>query len=229
MKKKIVTIIWAVVFLTLCTTTVAETKILSQSIRYSDSSEAIGSSVKQGERIEIKISVLVEERKNVTFFTRLENPTFYLEEEKLTKNSSLLLELAPGTHNVRVLGDVGFGVNEEIILLGSDSMSKYILARIESPFILKEEAYTNYIVTALLSIIASGFAVFLVVKGKKTVEKSVSAKKTEKKRKKVRELLKTYFQNTAGTLTIPQKQEAKKLANEIDEVFTEKEKEKTKG
>ncbi len=220
MKKKIVVIIGAVVFLMLCTTAVAETKILSQSIRYSDSSEKIEGFVKQGERVEIKISVLISEQKNVTFFTRLENPTFYFEEEKLTENSSLLLELAPGTHNIRVLGDVGFGKNnEEIILLGSDSMSKYILARIESPFILKEEAYTNYIVTALLSVIVTGFAVFLVVKGKKAVEKSVSAKKTEKKRKKVRELLKTYFQNTAGTITIPQKQEAKKLANEIDEVL----------
>ena len=221
MKKKIVVIIWAVVFLMLCTTAVAETKILDQSIRYSDSSEKIEGFVKQGERVEIKISFLVEERKNVTFFTRLENPTFYLEENKLTENSSLLLELFPGTHAIRILGIVGAGGKDgdEIILLGSDSMSKYIRARIESPLILKEEAYTNYIVTALLSVIVTGFAVFLVVKGKKTVEKSVSAKKTEKKRKKVRELLKTYFQNTAGTLTVPQKQGARKLANEIDRVL----------
>ncbi len=221
MKKKIVVIIWAVVFLTLCTNAVAKTRILNQDIRYSDSSEKIEGFVKQGERVVIKISFLVEERKNVTFFTKLENPAFYLGENKLTENSSVSLELAPGTHAIRILGIVGVGGKDgdEIILLGSDSMSKYILARIESPFILKEEAYTNYIVTALLSVIVTGFAVFLVVKGKKTVEKSVSAKKTEKKRKKVRELLKVHFQNTAGTLTIPQKQEAKKLANEIDEVL----------
>ena len=221
MKKKIVAIIWAVVFLTLCTTAVAETKILSQSIRYSDSSETIGSHVKQGERIEIKISVLVDERKNVTFFTRLENPAFYLEEEKLTENSSLSLELAPGTHAIRILGRVGAGGKDgdEIILLGSDSMSKYILARIESPFILKEEAYANYALTALLSVIATGFAIFLVTRGKKTVQKAVSSKKTEKQRKEVRELLKAYFQSTAGTLTTPQKQAAKQLVNKIDGVL----------
>ena len=169
--------------------------------------------------MEVKISVLVSERKNVTFFTRLENPVFYLEEQKLTENSSVSLELAPGTHNVRVLGDVGFAYNEEIILLGSDSMSKYILARIESPFILKEEAYANYFVTALLSIVATGFAVFLVTKGKKSVQKSFSAKKSEKQRKEVRELLKAYFQSTAGTLTTPQKQAAKQLVNLIDGIL----------
>jgi len=221
MKKKIIAIIWIVVFLTLCTTAVAETKILSQSIRYSDSSEAVGAHVRQGERVEIKISVLVEERKNVTFFTRLENPMFYLEEEKLTENSSLSLELVPGTHSIRILGRVGAGGKDgdEIILLGSDSMSKYILARIESPFILKEDAYTNYAITALLSIIVTGFAVFLVTKGKKTVQKSISTKKAGKQRKEIRELLKAYFQSTAGTLTTPQKQAAKKLVNLIDGIL----------
>lgn len=219
MKKKIVALIFAVVFLLLSTIAVAETKILSQNIRYSDSSEAVGTHVKQGERVEIKISFLVDERRNVTFFTKLENPVFYLEEQKMTENSSLTLELAPGTHNVRVLGDVGFAYNSEIILIGSDSMSKYILARIASPFILKEEAYTNYVITALSSIAATGLAVFLVARGKKTVQKSVSAKKVERQRKEIRELLKAYFQSTAGTLTTPQKQAAKQLVNEIDGIL----------
>ena len=221
MKRNISVIIGAVVFLLLSTPAIADTRILSQSIRYSDSSETIGSHVKQGERIEIKISVLVEERRNITFFTRLENPVFYLEEEKLTENSSLSLELPPGTHAIRLLGRAGAGGKDgdEIILLGSDSMSKYILAKIESPFILKEEAYANYIITALMSITAAGCVVFLVTRGKKTVQKSVSVKKSEKKRKEVRELLKAYFQNTAGTLTTPQKQAAKKLAKEIDRIL----------
>lgn len=221
MKRNIFVIIGAVVFLLLSTTAIAETRILSQSIRYSDSSERIGETVKQGERVEIKISILISERRNVTFFTKLENPAFYLEESKLTENSSLLLELFPGTHSIRILGRVGGGGKDgdEIILLGSDSMSKYILAKIESPFILKEEAYANYIVTALMSITATGFALFLVARGKKTVQKSVSAKKSEKKRKEVRKLLKAYFQSTAGALTTPQKQEAKKLAKEIDRVL----------
>jgi hypothetical protein len=220
MKKYIFVIIGAVVFLLLSITAVAETKILNQSIRYSDSSEKIEGFVKQGERVEIKISFLVSERRNVTFFTKLENPAFYLDEDKLTENSSLLLELSPGAHEIRVLGTVGFGKdNEEIILLGSDSMSKYILARIESPFILKEEAYVNYFVIGLLSVIVTGFAMFLLTKGKKIRAKSVTEKKAEKSRQKVRELLKVYFQNVAGILTIPQKQKAKKLVNEIDRVL----------
>ena len=128
--------------------------------------------------------------------------------------------MTPGTHSIRVLGNVGFGKdNEEIILLASDSMSEYILARIESPFILKEEAYTNYLITGLLSVIGTGFIMFLVTRGKKVIAKTVAERKAEKKRKKVRELLKAYFQNVAETLNNPQRQEAKKLVNEIDEVL----------
>lgn len=220
MRKNIFVVIGAVVFLLLSTTAVSETKILSQSVRYSNSSEKIEGFVKQGERIEIQISILVSERRNVTFFTKLENPVFYLEEDKLTENSSLLLELFPGTHTIRVLGMVGAGKDgEEIILLGSDSMSKYILARIESPYILKEEVFVNYIVTCLLSVIITVFAMFFVTKGKKVMEKTLVEKKAEKKRKMVRELLKTYLQNIVGSLTIPQRHEAKKLVNEIDGIL----------
>lgn len=220
MRKNILLIIWAVVFLLFSTTVIAETKILSQSIRYSDRSESIDGTVKQSERIEIKIAVLISESRNVTFFTRLQNPVFYLEEEKLTENSSLSVEMTPGTHMVRCLGNVGTGKDgDEIILLGSDSMSEYILARIESPFILKDEALVNYAVIGFLSIIGSGFVTILLAKGKKFRTKSVFLKKSEDKRRKVRELLKTYFENIAINLNNPQKQDAKNLVNEIDEVL----------
>ena len=220
MRKNIFLIIWAVVFLLFSTIAIAETKILSKSISYSDRSESIDGTVKQGERVEIKIAVLVSEQKSITFFTRLQNPAFYLEEEKLTENSSLKVELTPGTHTIRCLGYVGTGKDgDEVILLGSDSMSEYILARIESPFILKDEALVNYVVIGVLSVIGTGFVTVLLTKGKKVRTKSVFLKKTENKRKKVRELLKTYFENVAVNLNNPQKQEAKNLVNEIDGVL----------
>jgi hypothetical protein len=220
MKKNMFLIIWAVVFLLFSTTVVAQTKILSKSISYSDRSESIDGTVKLGERVEIKIAVLISESRSVTFFTRLQNPVFYLTEEKLTENSSLSVELTPGTHTVRCLGYVGNSKDgDEIILLGSDSMSEYILARIESPFILKDEALGNYAVIGVLSVIGTIFVTVLLAKGKRVRTKSVFLKKTENKRKKVRELLKTYFENVAVNLNNPQRQDAKTLVNEIEEVL----------
>jgi hypothetical protein len=93
------------------------------------------------------------------------------------------------------------------------------VVNIESPFILKDEAYVNYFIFSLLSIILTGISVFLITKGKKTIQKSVSAKKAEKKRNEIRELLKAYFQNTAGNLSTPQKQAAKQLVKSIDGIL----------
>lgn len=220
MNKKIFALIGAVAFVLFSFNSVADTKILSQSIRYRDSSEIIQGHVKQGERIEIKLTILSSERKNTTFFTRLEEPIFFLGEDKLTENPSLEVELSPGTHNIRVLGKVGNGNdNDEIILLGSDSMSEYIRARIESPYILKEEAYLNYLIIGILCVFCTCITAIIVIRLKGGRSKSSFIKSSNKNRKKVRELLKVYFQNVAGTLNNNQKQGAKTLVNQIDEVL----------
>lgn len=221
MRKTIIALIIINILLPLITIrSVADTRIMSQNIDYCESGEAIFEEVRQGERVEISIRVLVSEEKELSLFSELNDVSFYLEEEKISSNSSVNVILPPGTHNFRVIGSVHDIAEdgEQITLLGSYSLGRYITAKISSPFILKNTAYSYAIVSGFLGAIFAALVVFFFTKGKLYNMRSTIVKKSEEQRKKARDSVIGFVKGVAGSLNADQRREAKELLRKLDEV-----------
>ncbi len=203
------------------TTSAADTRVLSQRIGDCENGTELHGTVTTGEKVEVKISVLIAEEKQIVLFTELQDSAYYLEESKISENSSLKLTLQPGTHTIRLVGIVpptGVVDGQEITLLGCDNLGRYITARIISPYILKNSAYTFIAISGASCAIIAGLSVFLATKGKLHRAKSLVEKKYEKNSKKTRMKLKTYLEKIAPSLTVTQKKEAKILMKELGEI-----------
>lgn len=220
MRKAVVALIIAVALLPMISTiAVAETRIMDQRTSYCGSGEAISGEVEQGERVEVSMSILVSEEKELSLFSSLTAPAFYLEEDKVSDNSSVLLKLQPGTHKIRVIGTVPMGADgEELTLLGSYDLGKYVTSTIRSPYILKSSADTYILITGVSCAIAAGLIVFFSTKGKLYRMKSTIVKKSEDKRKKDREKMIVFLKEIAPNLNAVQRKRAKELLKETDEV-----------
>lgn len=201
------------------TTSAADTRILSQRIGDCEDGTELHGTVTTGEKVEVKISVLIAEEKQMVLFTELQDSAYYLEESKVSENSSLKLTLQPGTHTIRLVGIVpptGVVDGQEITLLGCDNLGRYITASIISPYILKNSAYTLIATSGASCAIIAGLIVFFVTKGKLHRMKAVSEKKFNGKIRLSREKLKTFLKEIAPVLTTVQRNEAKELLKKMD-------------
>ena len=204
------------------TTSAADTRILSQRIGDCENGTELHGTVTTGEKVEVKISVLIAEEKQMVLFTELQDSAYYLEESKVSENSSLKLTLQPGTHTIRLVGVVpptGVVDGQEITLLGCDNLGRYITASIISPYILKNSAYTFIAMSGTSCAIMAGLVVFLATKGKQRGMKSGIEKKYEENSKKTRMKLKTFLEKVAPNLNIDQRREAKALMKELGEIL----------
>jgi len=220
MKKAVVFLIIVIsLMLLISTTSGANTRILSQKAGYCESGETISEQVRQGERVEVSIKVLISEEKELYLFSELNDAKFYHGDEKISDNSSINLVLPPGSHILRCIGMTPSFVadGEEITLLGSYSLGKYITARISSPYILKNTAYSYVIVSGILCAIITAMIVFFVTKGKLHRMKSSVDKKSLDHRKKVREEVMDFVKGIAPNLNADQRRGAKKLLRKLDE------------
>lgn len=221
MKQTSLVLVFAIGFLLLVTTNSdADTRIMTSSISYCESGETISNMVRQGERVEVCIKVLVSDEQEISLFSELNDVAFYLEEQKISDNNSLNLVLPPGTHNLRAIGlawDMAED-GEEITLLGSYSIGRYITAQISSPYILKNTAYSYIMISVFLCAIITGLVVFFFTKGKLRMMKSTMVKKSEDQRKETREKVIGFVKVIAPNLNAEQKREAKELLRKLDEV-----------
>jgi len=209
----------AAFFLLFTTIVTAETRILNQKISNCENGMEISETVKQGEKVQAKITVLIAEEQELVLYTHLQNPSFYLGEQKLSENSSLILTLGPGTHILRVIGVVPLGEvidNQEITLLGSDAISCYLTTSITTPYILKNTAYTYTLVFGASSAAFAALVVFLATRKKMNRVKTGAGKRTEERREKIRGIVKSYLEVVAPSLNMVQKKQAKALMKELD-------------
>jgi hypothetical protein len=213
-----ITLIIFVLFL--CNPTVqAESRIIGQKVIYCESGALIYGETVQGERVEASLQVLLSEEKELHLFTELIGSVFYLEDEKISENSSLLLTLPIGTHTIRVIGTVPMGYDkEELTILGSDSLGRYITATIVSPYILKNTAYFYILITSVTCTILAASSVFITTKGKIYRMKTGVTKKSDDNKKKTRTLILRFLEKTAPNLTLEQRKAAKELVKEFDEL-----------
>lgn len=218
MKRSAFTLLFAVIFLILVTTTLAtETKIIDQRIGRCDNGEEITGEIETGEKVEVEISILITEEKEIMLFSQLLDSEFYLEEDQVSKNSSMKLTLQPGTYTIRVIGSTPLGADQqEITLLGSYNLGRYVTAKISSPYILKNSAYSYIILSGLSCIIGTVLLIFFFTKGKFHRMKSKIMKKSEESRTKDRDKMIVFLKGIASNLNANQRREAKKLLKEFD-------------
>ena len=209
----------AAFFLLFTTVVTAETRILNQRISNCENGMEISETVKQGEKVQAKITVLIAKEQELVLYTHLQNPSFYLGEQKLSENSSLILTLGPGTHILRVIGMVPLGEvvdNQEITLLGSDAISCYLTTSITTPYILKNTAYTHTLVFGASSAAFAALVVFLATRKKMNRVKTGAGKRTLERHEKIRGIVKSYLEVVAPSLNMVQKKQAKALMKELD-------------
>ena len=139
MRKITVMLIIILVITLIPTISTGNTRIMEQFTSYCQSGEQISGGVNQGEKVEVRIKVLIDEEKELSLFSGMKYPVFYLEEEIVSENNSLKLLLTPGTHTIRAVGMIPSGAEgQAITLLGCDNLGRYITSHIISPYILKE-------------------------------------------------------------------------------------------
>lgn len=218
MKQSTFALLFVTIFLFLATTALAtETKIIDQRVGRCDSGEEIKGEIEAGEKVEVEISFLITEEKEIMLFSQLADSEFYLEEDQVSKNSSVTLTLQPGTHKIRLIGSAPMGADQqEITLLGSYNLGKYITARISSPYITKSSAYSYIILSGLSGTIGTALLIYFFTKGKVHRMKSKIMKKSEESRTKDRDKMIVFLKGIASNLNANQRKEAKKLLKEFD-------------
>ena len=200
-------------------TVTADTRILNQKISDCENGRELHEIVEQGEKVQAKITVLIEEDQELILYTHLQNPSFYLGEEKLSENSSIKFILEPGTHNLRVIGVVPIGEvvdGQMITLLGSDAISCYLTTAITTPFILKTTAYIYAIILGSIAAIFAALIVFLLTRRRMKQIKTGATKKNKDLRERIRDIVKNYLEVIAPNLNLKQREQAKVLMKELD-------------
>jgi len=217
MRTTFVMLIAIALFVIFTSISYAETKVMDQNVRDCESGETISNEVKPGEKIEVRISVLVSEEKEISLFSGLTGAVFYVEENRVGDNTSAQLTLGPGTHTLRVVGSIPMSADEkEIVLLGSDNLGKYVTARISSPYILKDNAIAQTFVSGLTCTIFGGLAVFLATRRRMKQVKAGATKRTAEKGEKAKVLVKNYLEIAAPNLNYEQRKRAKTLMKELE-------------
>ena len=202
------------------TAAVAEIRIMDQRVSYCESGEPATGEVEQGKRVEVSMTLLVSEEKDLSLFSDLTAPVFYLEEDRVSENSTVMLTLQPGTHKIRVIGIVPIGPDgEKLTLLGSYDLGKYITSTIRSPYILKSSAYAYILLSGAFCALATGVAVFLILKGKLHRAKSLTEKSYREDSRKIRQKIEEYLRKIAPNLTATQRRDAKALLKEVGEIL----------
>ncbi|MCU0849740.1 MAG: hypothetical protein MUC80_00505 [Candidatus Thermoplasmatota archaeon] len=199
----------------------AETRVMEQKLTDCESGQTIAGEVRQGEKIEVKISILVSEEKEISLYSELNEVSFYLGENRVTENNSVLLTLSPGVHEIRAVGYVPTIAEDqkEIILLSSDNLGKYYTARISSPYVLKDAAYAQIFAAGLVCMAMGGGAVFLTTRRKMSHLKAGATKKTAEKGEKIKSLVRTYLEAIAPKLDFTQKKAAKNMMKQLEELL----------
>ena len=218
MRQSAFTLLLVAIFLFLSITAKAsETKIIEERIGRCDSGEEINGEIETGEKVEVKLSFLITQEKELMLYSQLVNSEFYLEEDQVSKNSSMTLTLQPGTYTIRVIGSTPLGADQqEITLLGSYNLGRYITARISSPYISKTSAYSYVIISGLSGIIGTALLIYFFTRGKAHRMKSKLMKKSEENRTKDRDKMIVFLKGIASNLNANQRREAKKLLKEFD-------------
>ena len=220
MWKGILTVTLAAVLLVVPVSASGEVRVMERKIIYCGSGEAVNGEVEQGREVEVSLTILVPDETEISFFSHLAAPVFYLEDKRIFENSTAVLLLSPGTHTVRVIGTVPMGVDgEELVLLGSYELGKYITSTISSPYILKTTAHTLLIISTAVSATLAGLAVFLITKGKLRRTRKLTEKEFVERSRKVMERVRSYFRKTAPYLTALQKKEAHALLKELEGIL----------
>lgn len=220
MKQIVSILILSIIFLSLISlTATADTRILSQKISDCENGRELYKEVEQGEKVQAKITVLIEEDQELILYTHLQNPSFYLAEKKLSDNSSLKLTLYPGTHILRVIGVVPIGevVDGQIItLLGSDAISCYLTTTITTPYILKNTAYSYAIALGSTGAIFAALIVYFLTRRRMKQVKTGATRKNKEQRERIRGIVKNYLEVIAPNLNLKQREQAKVLMKELD-------------
>ena len=197
----------------------ADTMVLSQRIKNCVNGEDLTGTVVQGDKIEANLEVLVTTEKEIVLYSQLKDVMFYLDEDKISENNTVVVTLLPGTHNIRAVGKVPTGVDgQKIMLISSDNIAKYITATLSSPYFLKTTAYAYTITTGMISALIASLLVFTFSKNKVKRMKTKITKESEQVLLNTRRKLKDFFRLIAPHLNDIQKKEAKKLLQELEEV-----------
>ncbi|MHC1567683.1 MAG: hypothetical protein ACXQTD_08280 [Candidatus Syntropharchaeia archaeon] len=195
-------------------------RVMDRKIIYCGSGEDVNGRVEQGREVEVSLTILVPDETEISFFSHLTAPAFYLEDRKVSGNSTAVLLLSPGTHTVRVIGTVPMGADgDELVLLGSYELGKYVTSTISSPYILKTTAHTLLIVSTTLSAALAGLGVFLITRGKLRRTRRMTEKEFVERSRKAMERVRSYFRKTAPYLTALQKKEAHALLKELEGIL----------
>lgn len=218
MRHSTFTLLFVAIFLFLITTIQAtETKIIEQRIGLCDSGEEINGEIKTGEKVQVEISFIITKEKEIMLYSQLVRSEFYLEEDQVSKNASMTLTLQPGTHNIRVIGLIPLAEDQqEITLLGSYNLGRYITARISSPYISKTSAYSYVIISGLTGVIITALLIYFFTKGKVHRMKSKIVKKSVENRTKDRDKMIAFLKVIAPNLNANQRNQAKKLLRDFN-------------
>lgn len=197
------------------------TRIMEQRTISCESGETVSNEVRPGEKIEVRISILVPEEKEISLYSELNDVVFYLGETKAAENNSVLLTLSPGVHEIRAVGYIPAIAEDEreILLLSSDNLAKYYTARISSPYILKDSAYVQILVVGLACTTAGGLTVFLGTQRKMKQAKAGATKRKTEKGERIRNLVKNYLETIAPKLDFTQKKAAKSMMKQLEELL----------
>ncbi len=202
------------------TTLASDTTVLNQQIRDCTNNADLTGTVVQGDKIEAKLTVLItKENQEIVLYSQLNDVTFYLEENQISTNNTVAVTLQPGTHNLRAVGEVPTGVDgQKILLISSDNIAKYVTATLSSPYVLKTSAYISSIVTGVGCAIIACLVVLITSRNKVYRIKSKMSKKTEDILLNTRTRLRDFLKLIAPNLNDMQKNEAKKLLQELEQL-----------
>jgi hypothetical protein len=213
----LIILVFSIIF---ASTSVADTRILEQRVIYCESGEPITNGIEQYKKVEVTIKVLVSEDKDISLFTGLEDAVYYFEEDKISENRTVSLTLGPGTHTIRLVGRVPMASDDqEITLLASDNLGRYITSTIISPYIQKTTAYTYIAISGASCSIIGGLAIYLFTRGKLYRMKTTNGRKSVKNGKKAKGKLKSFLEIIAPSLNAEQRRKAKILMKELGEIL----------